>query len=385
MNPVKIAILADSFLHDESTGVNGTQVQLFNVANALTGRDFAVHYVARTRDFRQGARMYKDIRMHWMRPAAGVFGWPREILAAMRALDGIDADIVYQRGRSHLTCAASAWARKRGKRFVWASNGEDSCDFWKNLTRVRRSRRPLWKKLLLWMYFLPLDLRIHRGIGRADTVINQTEHQKQRLRVNFGKDGTILPSYFPPPAPNTAGGKEKLVLWLANPGPGKRPDLFLDLTERLADAAAWRFVLGGRIPDTPYGRDLAARLAALPNAEAADAIPFRESDAWYARASLFLNTSLPEADGLPNAYIQAWYAGTPVLSLHHDPNGWIARHGLGFCADGDETALTAKARDFMNDPDALTQMAAHCRDFARETFGGDDVVDGYVKVFTADS
>lgn len=383
MKPVKIAILADSFLHDESTGVNGTQVQLFNVSNALAGREFTVHYIAGTRDFQQASDVYGGVRIHWMRPAAGAFGWPRNTLAATRILDGIDPDIVYQRGRSHLTHAASAWARKRGKRFVWASNGEDSCDFWKNLARVRHSRRPFWKKCLLWIYFLPLDLLIHRGIGKANAVINQTAHQNQRLRANFGKDGAILPSYFPPPAPNTAGGKEKLILWLANPGPGKRPDLFLDLAERLADEAAWRFVLGGRIPDSPYGHDLATRLAALPNAEAAGAIPFRESDVWYARASLFLNTSLPEADGLPNAYIQAWYAGAPVLSLHHDPNGWLARHGLGFCADGDEAALAAKARDFMNDPDTLAQMAARCRTFARETFGGDDVVDGYVKVFTA--
>lgn len=380
-----IAILADSFLYDESTGVNGTQVQLFNIANALTGRDFTVHYISGTGDFRHATGTHTGIRLHWMRRATGVFRWPQDILAAMRILDRIDPDIVYQRGRSHLTCAAAAWARKRDRRFVWASNGEDSCDFWKNLIRIRRSPRPLWRKLLLWLYVLPLDMLIHRGIGRATGVINQTQHQKQRLQTNFAKRGMVLPSYFPPPVQDSAHGKESLVLWLANPSPGKRPDAFLDLAERLTDATGWRFVLGGHIPDTPYGRDLAARTAALPNVDTTGAIPFAASDACYDRASLFINTSLPDADGLPNAYIQAWYAGAPVLSLHHDPNGWIARNGLGFCAGGDEAALAAKARDFMNDPKTLSQIAARCRAFARETFGGDDVVDGYVKVFTGEA
>lgn len=380
----KIAILSEAFLYDGAPGVNGTLVQLFNIAEALSGQDFDVHYVAANRKGGHRVDNYAGICLHWMPSTASSLNWRGEIQEARRLLDDVAPDIVYQRGRSHLTWAAASWAAKRGKRFVWASNGEDSCDYWKKIRQISRSRRRLWRKLLLCIWFLPLDILIHRGIALADAVINQTAHQKQRLLVNYCKAGVILPSLFPPPSEVSFQVKEKLVLWLANPGPAKRPEFFLDLAEQLAGAHSWCFALGGNIPETPYGTALETRASELANVKVVGAIPFDDSQAWYARASLFVNTSLPEADGLPNAYIQAWYAGTPVLSLNHDPNGWIGIHGLGFCAGGDKHALVAKLRELMNDPETLAEMAARCRSFAEKTFCASDLLDRYIQVFTDD-
>jgi glycosyltransferase involved in cell wall biosynthesis len=112
------------------------------------------------------------------------------------------------------------------------------------------------------------------------------------------------------------------------------------------------------------------------------AVPFDESHALYARASLFVNTSRVEADGLPNSFIQAWLHGTPVLSLHHDPNGWIEGEGLGLCARGDTRRFLAGARALLADDGLRAAMGARCARFARETFAAEETIDAYVTLFS---
>lgn len=378
---MKIAFLADSFLPDPSTGVNGTQVQMYNLATALVRRGVDVHYVAFTRDWRRAHDVVDDLTVRWLPLRRQAFGWLREVQEAGRAVAEIDPDIVYQRGRSHLTHVAARWARETARRFVWASNGEDSGELWKLGKRVTASNRPAWKKAALYPYVLPLDLLVHRGVRGASGIIAQTEHQQDRIRRTFGKESTILPSVFPQPAHVNDAAKEKLMLWLANLHAGKQPEVFIDLAEACGALDGWAFLLAGGTSDRAYQEAVAGRAAEVGNLQMTGAVPFMKSGALFARASLFVNTSRREADGLSNAFIQAWHHGTPVLSLNHDPNGWISRHGLGFCAHGDRDAFLKQGRALAADHDALIAMGKRCKTFARNTFASDDIIDAYLNAF----
>src|SRR5688572_4891012 len=122
---MKIAILADAYLTDESTGVNGTQVQLYQLAHAFKERGHEVHYVCATRTTNLGRQIDDDgIALHLLPDRQGVFAWLTDIRDAIRQLTAIAPDAVYQRGRSPLTYAAARWARRHTKPFVWGSNGE---------------------------------------------------------------------------------------------------------------------------------------------------------------------------------------------------------------------------------------------------------------------
>jgi glycosyltransferase involved in cell wall biosynthesis len=377
---MRIAILADSWLFDPAVAVNGTQVQMFHLASALRRRGHEVHYLALTRDRSAMKGLPEGIRFHWIERPVTATSWIRDLNDYRDALDRIRPDALYQRGRSHLTWIAARWARAHGSPFVWGSNGEDACDFWKHVKRIRASRRSGLRKALLYPLAAARDLLVHGGIRRATGVVTQTRSQAERLRRNYGRDGLVLPSLFEGGG-GGPGAKEPFALWLASLSDAKQPGLFLDLARGCADLVRWSFLLGGGTPAAAY-RELAARATGLPNVRMLGAVPFDESHALYARASLFVNTSRVEADGLPNSFIQAWLHGTPVLSLHHDPNGWIEGEGLGLCARGDTRRFLAGARALLADDGLRAAMGARCARFARETFAAEETIDAYVTLFS---
>jgi glycosyltransferase involved in cell wall biosynthesis len=377
---MRIAILADSCLFDPSVAVNGTQVQTYHIASALLRRGHEVHYLALTRDRGALGQLPDGIRFHWIERPTTAVSWLRDLTDYRAALDRIRPDALYQRGRSHLTWVAARWARAHGRPFVWGSNGEDSCDFWKHVRRIRASRRSPLRKALLYPLAAARDVLVHDGIRRATGIVTQTRTQAESLRRNFGRDGLVLPSIFRA-TEGASGAKEPHVLWLASLSDAKRPRLFLDLARHCGDLARWSFLLGGGAPAGAY-REIEALAAPLPNVRLLGPVPFTESHALYARASLFVNTSAPEADGLPNAFIQAWLNGTPVLSLHHDPNGWIHGRGLGLCANGDRERFLAHGRALLTDDTLRAAMGERCARFARETFAAEETIDAYVALFS---
>ena len=377
---MRIAILADSWLFDPLTMVNGTQVQMYHLASAFRRRGHEVHYLAATRDRGAIGKLPDGIRFHWIERPVTAVSWVRDLNDYRDALDRIRPDALYQRGRSHLTWVAARWARAHGCSFVWGSNGEDSCSHWKHVKRLRSSGRSPLRKAALLPLAAARDLLVHTGIRQAGGIVTQTRTQTESLRRNFGRDGIVLPSAFEA-REGGSGAKERTVLWLASLSQAKQPELFLELAARCSDLAGWRFLLGGGTRVDGYRSWLQFRAAKLPSVQLLGAVPFAESDAVYARASLFVNTSRPDGDGLPNSFIQAWLHGTPVLSLHHDPNGWINGRGLGLCACGDKERFLAGGRALLADTELRTAMGKECVRFAKATFAAEETIDAYLALF----
>jgi glycosyltransferase involved in cell wall biosynthesis len=378
---MRIAILADSWLFDPATMVNGTQVQMYHLASAFRRRGHEVHYLALTRDAGALGALPDGIRFHWIERPVTAVSWLKDLADYRKALDQIRPDALYQRGRSHLTWVAARWARTHGSRFVWGSNGEDSCAFWKHVKRLHASGRSRLRKAALLPLAAARDLLVHSGIRRATGVVTQTRTQAESLRRNFHRDGIVLPSAFEM-GEGASGEKERIVLWLASLSHAKQPGLFLDLAGHCRDLPGWTFLLGGGTRVDAYRSELASRAASLPHVRMPGPVPFADSHALYARASLFVNTSRADGDGLPNSFIQAWLHGTPVLSLHHDPNGWINGEGLGLCANGDKERFLAGGRALLGDDELRAAMGKRCARFARETFAAEETIDAYLALFS---
>ena len=375
---MKIAFLAESFLPDKSTGINGSQVQMYNLALAFKKAGLDIHYISLSNVHQRIDEFSDGITLHWIPHKDYIFSWYHHINIFNTILDQVQPDIIYQRGRSPLTYMAAKWSQTHKIKFIWGTNADDCCEYWKNTTFLNKTSKALWRKVLLFPEKITQDILIHKGMRDADQVVNQTYHQKNRLSKNFNKTGIVLPSYFLPPSATESYKKEKIVLWIANLTREKQPELFIKFAEQNQDLE-WKFILGGGTPDKKYWQSLLDQAAQLKNIKIIGRVAFEDNQKYFSQASLFVNTCFNE--GISNTFVQAWLNRTPVLSFNHDPNDWIKTYNLGYCAHGNEEQFLHHGRTLLENYEQIEAIKENCQQFALKTFAAKETIDSYLKLF----
>jgi len=280
--------------------VGGAEVQQSMIAPALVRRGWRVSMVAL--DYGQpdaaevrGVTVYK---MH--KPDEGIpvlrFVYPR-LTSLWKVLKRINADIYYQRTAAVTTAWVAQFCRMNGRRSIYA--GASDVDFVPGEQDIRYARDR-------WIF--------EWGVRHVDHVIVQNEAQRTTLKRHFGRDGTLIPSCYVPPAGATQPDRRDYVLWTATVRPSKRPEMLLEIARRLPN---YRFVMiGGPDPgkrEAEYMRSVADAARALPNLEVRGFVPFAEAERAFDGARVVLNTSLYE--GFPNTFLQAWARGIPTVGF----------------------------------------------------------------------
>lgn len=161
------------------------------------------------------------------------------------------------------------------------------------------------------------------------------------------------------------------VAWVANLKPRKRPDLLPALADALAPHGV-DLVVAGPAQDARYAW-LTRPLPEHPNLHHVGAPTTREVVALLAGARCLAVTAMPE--GFSNAMIQAWWVGTPTVTLDYDPDGLVAGERLGAVADGHIARLHAEVVRFATDEVAAQEAGTRAARLARERFGVDGVLD----------
>ena len=115
----------------------------------------------------------------------------------------------------------------------------------------------------------------------------------------------------------------------------KQPAVFLDLARRVPHV---RFVMvGGSVPSDPqYAAKIRDAARSIPNLTLTGQVPQREVVRILRSASILVNTS--RFEGFPNAFLEAWAAGSPVVSLVDVDGHWrmtVADDGKGFDAQAE--------------------------------------------------
>jgi len=177
------------------------------------------------------------------------------------------------------------------------------------------------------------------------------------------------------PAP--ADGKRDIdVLWVGNIRRVKRPDRVLALAAQLPEADI--HMVGGPLPDEhALYEDIRRDAATRPNLTFHGRMSYWDVNAMYARARVLVNTS--EVEGFPNAYLQSWIRGVPVVS-YVDPDGVIGRNGLGAVVDSPLRMRAAILR-LLRDPGALASASSRCRAFMAREYAEDKILAPYLTAF----
>ena len=342
-----------------------------------------IHYITLTRNNKIIDTSDNRYKIHYIYNANKLFyfGIKNKIHSV---LNEIKPDIIYNRGRSVLTYIGAKWSSKKNVRFIWNSNGEDSCDFWKNTKKLMKSDRRIAIKCLLFLPFIYHDTLIHRGVRCADGIINQTIHQQKMLKLNYNKTGTIVSSYFKYDHLNEII-KENKLLWLANLSRVKQPEIFINLSERLHGECDWFFFLAGSTTDSVYKHKIDKLASINPNLKVLGFIPFDDTSSLFSISKIFINTSRSDSDGVPNSFIQAWLHGVPTISLNHDPNGWITENEIGFFCKGNVDYMFEKCIYLIKNPDKLKCMSERCLKFAGTQFSNPGIIKQYLNIFKGNS
>lgn len=166
----------------------------------------------------------------------------------------------------------------------------------------------------------PFQLAFRNAIRKSDTVISQTNNQKELLRQSYGKDSIVVPNGYPSVESNVSINRRSKFIWVGRfDKKQKRPHLYLDIAE---DLPQYKFELigDGKI-NHKYTEKIKERAKNIKNVDYRGMVAPDEIYKNYQEAYALINTSAYE--GFPNTFLEAWRCKTPVLSLKVNPNRFV--------------------------------------------------------------
>jgi glycosyltransferase involved in cell wall biosynthesis len=205
------------------------------------------------------------------------------------------------------------------------------------------------------------------GIRHATHIVTQTADQARLLEAHYGREAdAVIPNFQPAPTERIDKTGPLSIVWVAGLKRWKQPEVFVRLARRLSDLRDARFIVVGSAPrsagaDREWASVLMREIDETPNLEYLGARGQSEVNELVARAHLLVNTSI--AEGFPNTFIQAWMREVPVVSLHVDPDGILAREQIGVCA-GTEANLARAVRIFAEDSAKRAEYGRRARRYA---------------------
>lgn len=247
------------------------------------------------------------------------------LLAWYRFLRKERPDWCFYQCADHLWGPMAEIARWLGVRTAWSTMHDLDVQ-----PRKALMRRPNWWFLHEW------------GLRRSDIIFVQHQGQRAYLPPSWQTRTHFLPGIVPLPVTYRPHPERNgTVAWVAVIRPPKRPDLLVEIARRLPEV---RFVVCGA-PSRGWwwdGKDIESiltQLRSLPNVDYRGHVDPEQTLKVIENASLLLSTS--DGEGLPSVFLEAWAAGTPVVSIQIDPDHKIRDGKLGVLAGTVDGAVDA--------------------------------------------
>jgi glycosyltransferase involved in cell wall biosynthesis len=112
-----------------------------------------------------------------------------------------------------------------------------------------------------------------------------------------------------------------------------------------------------------YGERMADDLRSLPNVTYRGHVAPDQTLEVISRAHALLSTS--DQEGFPSTFLEAWSAGTPVVSLKIDPDSLIRTRGLGFVS-GTIDRAASDIRGLLDSAELFESVSRNALNYVRE-------------------
>jgi glycosyltransferase involved in cell wall biosynthesis len=255
-------------------------------------------------------------------------------------------------GANHLLGPAVAIGKLTGTRTIFSAQFDLDVR-----PRGALSRRPRWWPL----YAL--------GLWGSSKIFLQHGRQYVELPALWRSKACIVPGVVNLPSSFKAHTeRDRCVAWVGVLRQPKRPDLLIEIARRSPSVDF--VVCGGPSPHRSppgYSERIIDDFKSVSNIHHLGHVPPARAIEVIGGSSLLLSTS--DGEGFPSVFLEAWAAGTPVVSLKIDPDRLIAKKGLGILSDGVDGAV-ADIADLVESSQKRQEIALRSRDHIEQFHTG---------------
>lgn len=264
-----------------------------------------------------------------------------------KILETEKCNLIYQRVLNSLSFRASIYAKENEIPYLVHIADNYSIEF--------AGIKGFFKKLIF-----------KKTVQNKTRFIVQTELQMSVLEKFVNPNDIEQVSNMHPILNDKVGRKnKKKVLWIGNSRPVKQLEVFIELSKDFIKSDL-KFIVIGNLPDSPYGKFLFEKMQTAKNLEYLGVKDNNYINKLLFSSGLLVNTSISE--GFSNTFIQAWMAGTPVLSLNSNPDNLFDSNSIGYFCDGDKVKLTLGLNHIINS-EVYQEICENCLNMANEKFG----------------
>ncbi len=255
----------------------------------------------------------------------------------------INADVYIKRGIT-LSCGIMTLLCKiMKKKFVYMVAHDDEVDGKKDIYKHR------YAKYIIQYVF-------HNA-----TIIVQNEYQQTMLNKQGIQTKLIKSGY---PITNTTTQQEKdTILRVSRSKKRKRPEVFIQLAGHFPQEH-FTMICPSASGEKKYHTHIKQLANKQKNIQFIDFVPFEQIDTYFAKAKVFVNTSISE--GFPNTYIQSLKNQTPILSLCVDPSHILQKNQIGIVCENQPKLLQKNLQILLTDKNSYKQMQHNSTNYIKE-------------------
>tara|TARA_R110000868_G_scaffold372687_1_gene636497 strand:- start:1653 stop:2750 length:1098 start_codon:yes stop_codon:yes gene_type:complete len=336
--------------------LGGSEMQCDNIASELFERGYSVTYVAPA----------GDINKNYNRKYS-VIPTQSNSRAISQAIIGQNPDVVYWRLNKHHFYGVAKTLNNKKIPIIFAVSHIDDTRKYNYLSSPKQSYKEALKAIKQ-----ALTSRLnYLGFKYVSAVTYLNESYLGSLPVEFE-------SFVPNSVSEVAEEffwHRPFILWVANIKKAKRPELFLQLAEKLRDENV-DFLMVGAMMSKLYS--WLEDEKEMENFKYLGPRSVAQVNGMLRSALMLVHTCEPE--GFGNNFIQAWLAGKPTVSLGFDPGGYIEKYHLGGVAHDNADLFTKQVRDLIRDANLRSSIGQQARVFASSHFSIANTADGVVAV-----
>ncbi len=230
-------------------------------------------------------------------------------------------------------------------------------------------RKALYRRPKMWpIYAL--------GLAGVDRIFVQHQGQFNQLSSLWQTKTTFLPGIVGQGIPCSPHSQRSCyVAWVGVFRTFKRVDLLVEIARKMPNV---HFVVCGGtttfMSPPGYGEGLVHTLSGISNIEHLGHVPPQKTLQVIAGASLLLSTS--DEEGYPSVFLEAWSAGTPVVSLYIDPDEVIQQKALGVVTGSVDGAVKEISR-LLDAPEEREEIGKQAREHIRAVHSVDAAVQAF--------